>query len=678
MIHLKSIPFLKIILPYLLGLLICINFGIFQSLHLVFALVALLWLITFIFQKITTAHKAKKIIFVLLTNALLFISAFESCFVYNARININHYSNYHLFGTQNIFARVNNIPVKGERFIKVPIDVSCIQSNNQWKYSQGQSYVYIKKELAKTPNLGDILFFKANFNVINPTKNPGEFDYKAYLERQNIFSVAYPTDTIIKIQDDKFQYRPSEIGVVIKSKLIGLLRTCELSQEAFSIGAALMLGYDDEIENDILQSFSHSGTLHILSVSGMHTGVLYAILIWVFSLIDKHERYKKTRCLVIISFLILFVLITGVSPSVLRAALMLALMVLGQTFYKKGNSYNTLLFSAFIILLYNPYLIIDVGFLLSYLAVFGILYLYPLLFNRFPVQQPILKFLWSSVLISFSATLFTLPISLFYFHQFPIWFVVSNIIIIPISTALLVLTILLVALYKLVFIKTMLVVLINSLTSLMLWFTRLTDHPKFGFIDFIPFSAIDFFLLSVLICFMLIAFQLKSYKFLIASGWIGIFWILSSIICHYQQSQEKELTVFHVKRKTAYIVRIGHQVYASLHQLSDKEFQRYVKPYLLGISNLSIIQANDKIISMPHTTVTNSTWISPPKNSNSSIIIVSNNQLPEIKHLHQNKITIIADCTNSYTFVKKLKKQCAQLHIECYAINEQGSISIKL
>jgi competence protein ComEC len=112
-----------------------------------------------------------------------------------------------------------------------------------------------------------------------------------------------------------------------------------------------------------MQSFSHSGTLHILSVSGMHTGVLYAILIYVFSLFDKYDRYKKTKFVFVLSFLCLFVLITGLSPSVLRAALMLGLILFGKTFYKQGNAYNTLLFSAFLLLLINPYLVKDVGFL---------------------------------------------------------------------------------------------------------------------------------------------------------------------------------------------------------------------------------------------------------------------------------------------------------------------------
>jgi competence protein ComEC len=317
----------------------------------------------------------------------------------------------------------------------------------------------------------------------------------------------------------------------IKSKLVSILRDSELSQEAFSICSALLVGYDDEIDSEVMQSFSHSGTLHILSVSGMHTGVLYAVLIFLFSLIDKYDKYKKTKFVFIMLGLWLFVLVTGLSPSILRAALMLSLVLVGKTFYKQGNSYNTLLLSAFLLLLYNPYLIKDVGFLLSYCAVFGIMYLYPILQKLYFFENKILQTTWSGVIMSVSATVFTLPISLYFFHQFPIWFVFSNMIIIPISFLIMGAAALFLMLLQSSFHQSHFSIYHKWFNfCIMMWFAQLTDNPNYGFIDFISFSKTDFcFMTIIIILLCLMILSTKSYKQVLALCLLVITWLSFSI-----------------------------------------------------------------------------------------------------------------------------------------------------
>lgn len=681
MINFKSIPFLKILLPYTLGICCAFYFGVFKNIHVVFFSSVFLWLVAFIFQRLYKAtFYFKKGIFIFCTNILLFLLAFESCYLHNAKNNGNHYSHRVSYAEQKIVATITDIPVTTQKFIKIPVQINCIEQNNKWHYTEGNTIVYLKNDSTLKLHLGTKILLNTKFSHVNEPKNPNEFDYKMFLQNKNIFHVVYAKSLntfIVSETSSVFDY--ATFGVKIKSKLVSVLRNSGLSQQAFSISSALLVGYDDEIDSEVMQSFSHSGTLHILSVSGMHTGVLYAILVFMFSKFDKHDRYKKTKLAFVLFFLLLFILVTGLSPSVLRAGIMLSLVLIGKTFYKQGNGYNTLVLSAFLSLLVNPYLIIDVGFLLSYMAVFGIMFLYPILAKLYIFENKIVQWFWTSVLISVAATLFTLPISLYFFHQFPIWFVFSNLLIIPISMLIMLGAALFLIVYKVAFLNQILVYVINASTSIMLWLAQLTDNTSYGFIDFIPFSKIDALFMMVAIALSLIVTAQKQYKSVLILCTVFITWLSISVFNTYQQKYKNEFIVFHIKQKSVYAIRVGQTVYTNLGGITNNEFQRYVKPYLLSISNLKMVNSKSNIIKIGANAIfcnnkLNELTLAVKPN----YLLVSNNTPLQLTTNYKSKALIIADCSNSYNFTKKLKKQCQALDIPFYSVKESGAFQIQL
>lgn len=681
MINFKSVPFFKILFPYLIGIVFSFYFGSIQNLHAVFFVVLGLWGILFLAQKYDVQKVYfKKGLYILFTNLFLFTLAFESCFLYNAKNNSNHYSHYITSESQSFFATINDIPVISEKFIKLSVQINSIEANKKWHYAEGNTIIYVKNDSVLKPILGSNILVNSQFSFVNEPKNPNEFDYKTFLQNRNVFHTVYvKPESLQVISETNNSFSITQLGTKIKAHLVSVLRNSGLSQEAFSICSALLVGYDDEIESGVMQSFSHSGTLHILSVSGMHTGVLYAVLIFIFSIFDKHDRFKKTKFFFVMTFLILFVFITGLSPSVLRAALMLSLILCGKTFYKQGNSYNTLLLSAFLLLLFNPYLIKDVGFLLSYFAVFGIMYFYPILNKLYTFENKILQWLWTSVLISVAATLFTLPISLYFFHQFPIWFVFSNLIIIPISMLVMLGAFLVVLFYKIVFVNQILVYIVNASTAVMLWFAKLTDSPTYGFIDFVSFSKADLVFMTLIIFLGLIVITSKHYKHVVALCLTIIIWLSVSIYSKFEQQDEKELVVFYVKQKSVFAMRVGQNLYANFNDITEKEFQRYVKPYLLTITNLKVVHTKCNVLKLASTSIFNVNQTTPfiPQ-LNTNYIVISNDTPLELTTNYKTKPVIIADCSNSYKFVKKLKKQCALFDLRFYAIKESGALQIKL
>jgi competence protein ComEC len=680
-LNFKTIPFFKILLTYILGVAFVLKFGLFNNLHVVFISASLLVITAFLFQKYFKSNSNfKKWIYIFSIHVFLFLLAGECCFFYQAKHNVNHYSHNIIPSEQGMIGVIDDLPVVTEKFVKFSVQLKCVETNTTWHYATGNTIVYLKNDSTGNLQIGDAVFINSKFSYVNEPKNPYEFNYKAFLENKNIYHVVYAKPqqlSLLKYFPHSFSFM--QLGASIKAKVVSILRSCHLSQQAFSICTALLVGYDDEIDKDVMQSFSHSGTLHILSVSGMHTGLLYGLIIAVFLFFDKHDRYKKTKCLVVIVSLILFVVITGFSPSVLRAALMLTLVIVGKTFYKQGNAYNTLLVSAFVLLLFNPYLITDAGFLLSYFAVFGIMYLYPIIHRQYVFTNVIIQWFWNLILMSVAATVFTLPISLYFFHQFPIWFAFSNLIIIPISICLMATTALLLCCYKITFLKIGLAYIINSFTAMMLWVAQLTDNSSYGYLDYVAFSKVDVVCCVLFLLTFFLFLYTKGYRQFISLGIVIIVWLSASILINYKQLQQTELVVFSVKNKSALILRIGKHFYTDTKGLSNNEFQRFVKPYLLNYSNPTIIPINCDVLKVNETAILHTRNLSALTNDyDAKYIIVSDNKKNQLNNLHKTKPIIIADCSNNHTFVKELKKRCAKEGLVFYSVKDKGAFTIKL
>jgi len=673
----KSIPFLKITFPYVIGVLFALQYGIFNNTTTWFVCSTFLVLVSFLiyhFAKNKTAFI--KISYISSINIFLFLLAHQSFYVYNAKNDSRHYTHHISSKKQQSIVVITEVPVVSEKGMKLAVTLKFIHTNSKWQTTTGKTIIYLKKDSLHAYNIGDNLFLDTKWSYITEPKNPNEFNYKRYLENKNIFNIIYADSKhVIKYNGLGTDNSLILIGEKIKAKIVTSLRNSNLSENAFSICSALLVGFDDEIDRNVLTSFSHSGTLHILSVSGMHTGVICGIILFIFSYLDKNDKHKKIKCVVIITVLLLFTTITGFSPSVLRASLMLSLIILGKTFQKQSNSYNTLLLSAFILLVANPLLIIDVGFLLSYFAVFGIMYLFPILDSFFYVENKILKWFWSSCLISIAATIFTLPITLYFFHQFPIWFMFSNLVIIPISLLVMLFALCVFTFSKVLFFKSLFVLITNATVSLMIFFSNLTDNANYGYIDNISFNKLDVLFLSFLIVSVLLLISNKHYYYFITSLSICIAWMFVTIANNYTQLKQHELIVFNVKQKSFFATRIGNNAYCDLNKITKSDFERFIKPYLISYKKLTLIDSKKQCITINNRTFVNltSTKDVPPK-IDVNFILISNNSLVNLTDFKDSKPLIIVDGSNTYKTITKLKKQCASYHLKFYNVKENGAL----
>ena len=203
--------------------------------------------------------------------------------------------------------------------------------------------------------------------------------------------------------------------------------------ESQQIALALLLGQKGSLDKEIMDAYSETGTMHILAVSGLHVGIIYALLLLPVRGLKSTSKIRFFYLLLVVLLIWVYALLTGFSPSVVRAAAMFSLVTLGQMRKRKASIWNTLAFSALMILVIDPDVIFDIGFQLSYLAVAGIVGIQPLMVGWWLPRNSILEYFWQLATVSLAAQLVTFPLSILYFHQFPTYFLLANLLVVPLA-----------------------------------------------------------------------------------------------------------------------------------------------------------------------------------------------------------------------------------------------------
>jgi len=278
---------------------------------------------------------------------------------------------------------------------------------------------------ASTLTYGDLVVVNTTLLPIEPPKNPYEFDYGSYLANKHIHRQLRPKADRWYATGENTANGFTAFVLSIRQKALSILQTHLPEQEQFGVAAAMLLGHRAHLDAEVRQRYTLTGAMHVLAVSGMHVGLLFFMLGWV---VLPLQYFKKpwVRLVLLLSIIWLYALLTGGSPSVLRASLMFSLFALGQTMLKKPNSLNILASSALILLLIEPRQLLDVGFQLSYLAVLGIIFFYRPLVNLWPIKHKVPRYFWQGTCVSIAAQVATLPLVLFYFHQMPLYALLAN------------------------------------------------------------------------------------------------------------------------------------------------------------------------------------------------------------------------------------------------------------
>lgn len=272
---------------------------------------------------------------------------------------------------------------------------------------------------------GDQILFNQKLNELKKPVFKGQFDYSTYLKRKGIIASAYIKRSNYTLMDHQLSYR--EWPALCKKSLLQSLQKYIPSLESRSILESLILGHKYNLKPDLKQKFIDNGTLHILAISGMHMGVLAGVLLFVLNTIFPYRKQKIFIVLTTTLILFGYNAITGFPPSALRASFMITLFLIGRVLMVHSSSYNIVFATALIMLLFNPSLLVDVGFQLSFFAVLSIIYFYPIIVQLLSFENILLRLLWSMISLGISAQIGTIGLSILYFNTFTPWFWIMGI-----------------------------------------------------------------------------------------------------------------------------------------------------------------------------------------------------------------------------------------------------------
>lgn len=430
--------------------------------------------------------------------------------------------------------------------------VETLYQNKKPKVSTGDIILYFRKDSVPPPLVyGSRLLLAAPLQAIRNAGNPGSFDYKTYSLFQGITLQVYLTQNDFVIQDGTEQTAIDHFIYRSRAWVVNTLKTFIPGEKEQGLAEALLIGYKDDLDKNLVQAYSNTGVVHIIAISGLHLGLIYAILFLLTKPMKRSKRLLLPRLCIILGSLWLFSILAGAGPSVLRSALMFSLIALGESSSKKTNIYNTLAFSAFVLLCWNPFWLWDVGFQLSYAAVLSIVLFFRPVYNWFHLPNKLVDFTWKLTAVTISAQILTLPISIYHFHQMPLLFLVTNFIAVPLSSLILMGEILLCALFFLPAVAGFLGMLLSRMIFFMNSYIEGLDRLPFSTWNLLSISVLQTVLLTIFalaICYWLMEKQRLYARLAFAS--FAIFMLLRGLSFYDAYSQRK-LIVYNVPKHSA-------------------------------------------------------------------------------------------------------------------------------
>lgn len=423
--NLLQFPIIKITIWYLLGIVASYYFNFNFTLLVILTCLSVTGMIFSNFHSLKTLQNKKS--FAIFLYSALFLLGILLSTLSKETFKDKHFYNQDVFGKKTqIIATVVEKLKTSNKYYRFIIEVNQVDQ----KKSIGKLILNIKKENTTTPFIGQkIAIYDQIFPNPKPN-NPNQFDYGKYLETKNIYGQVFTKAEAIKI-NPKTSFSLRFQVAQFRETITTTLKKANFPQKELAVINALILGQQQDISADIVKDYQFAGAVHILSVSGLHVGFIVIFITFILKPIPSTKLGRTSRLLLTLLALWAFALVAGLAPSVVRSALMFSCIAYGDYLKRQSNIYNTTIASAFIILIIEPYLLFDIGFQLSYLAVLSLLLIEPIFSEFWQPKHKTARFFWKIITVSFAAQLGTLPLSLYYFHQFPGLFFITNLIVIP-------------------------------------------------------------------------------------------------------------------------------------------------------------------------------------------------------------------------------------------------------
>ncbi len=581
-----------------------------------------------------------------------------------------HYSNWHKTAEPVVIKGVISEELKPNAYAyRYFLEVQQI---NQLERKGKLLVSFSKTNTAQPPTVGTVLLVKGIIEALPKPKNPNQFDYAQYLEKSNVFHQIHLKDTNFRhlAIEKKLPYFLQKYRLYIRDNLA----KNDIPQTRLALIQALLLGQRQEIDSVSIQNYSKAGAIHILAISGLHIGILLFLFKWLLSPL-RRASHGTLQLGSLLLLLWMYALLSGLSPSVVRAVTMFSFVSIGIYLQRATNIFNTLAVSILMILLFKPSFLFEVGFQLSYSAVLAIVVLQPIMKQFWYPKNKIGNYFYQILTVSVAAQIGVLPLSLYYFHQFPGLFFVTNLVLIPLLTVILVVGIFVIITYSLhlsiPFLNWTLSETVGVMNDYVAW---IASFEKFVFSE-IPFSEFLLVVLYGVLLSLIVVVKKPSY--------LRLQWLLLALLSfqlvyfgsRLVASQSEEAILFQHSQKT--VLTLKHKKEITVFTNDTLATQQYIlknyKQSVFGkivavkeVPNVLYLSSKKLLIVDKH-----SIYKIPEK---AEIIVLTDSpkiNLERMIEYHRPEI-IVADGSNYLNRIAKWKKTCLKKNIPFHATYEKG------
>lgn len=689
------VPLLRLLLPFIAGIFWAIYFPIDIILLLCLLALALGYLFSLFFiRKEKQAQLSFSSIPALIINvALILVGAIAVYF------NSSENRNQQLNTQKQYLVRVISSPQEKTNTYSFIGEAQYGISENTPQKTSGKILYYIsKKGYDTTISYGDYILVNKIPSSTKPPQNPAEFDYAQWLSLQNIYHTTFLNKEEY-VKTDLHSGNPIfAFSFNARDYFNSVLQHYLPDSSVLGVASALVLGLRNQVDDDLINAYAHSGTIHILAVSGLHVGAIYLLLVFLTAFIPKKKWYIVAKLLIFILGLWFYALLTGLSPSVVRATVMFSFIAIGDEMGRKTNLFNSLAGAALLTLCFDPKAIFSVGFQLSYIAVAGIGLLYSSFYNLLSPKTWLLRKVWQLLCVSLAAQIATFPLTVYYFHQFPNYFLFSNVLIVPLGIIGVYLGLILLVVSPIPFLA--------SLVGKVLMFVLQTTNSIAQTIEKLPLSYSSDLYLSkwgvIAIYGFIISFfiYLKTKKYIPLS--IGIIFCIGLAVLHlernYRTAQIDQFTVYSLPNGNmafSYIKNNEAVIYTdSLLTPESKIYRQRIAPHLLqsnvgSTQNIHSLTFNGNNFSINNKGFIalhqkNILWLKEANqlnamaNTQCDVVIVDGDTKVSLKQLSERitcKQVVLSTNNKAYT-IKKWLKEAKQLDINVYDMTTRGTYQL--
>ena len=665
-----AFPLTRITISFIIGIIVGYGYEIIPKNIFLILLVGLLLFITSYF--LSKKQRANRVFFGISTYALAFVIGLTTQIIHTDSYQENNYIHY-----KNVFDNTHELTITIREKLR--------SSNYNDRYvvlikkidrseSSGRILLNIRKDSLKPPfEIGTTLRINCSLVENGIAKNPNQFDYGKYLKNKQIYAQIYTENSEIKtssiITKNAWYY-----ASVLRTKIIRNLEKSKFDKRELNVAAALILGQQQDISPDIIRDYQYAGAVHILSVSGLHIGFVLLFVSFILKPFPNTRRGAFIKLIIIIISLVSYGIIAGLAPSVVRSVVMFSFVAIGMYLRRSTNIFHTLLVSMLLILLFEPSFLFDVGFQLSYIALFFILWLQPLLAEIWKPKNKIVNYFWEILTVSFAAQIGAFPLSIYYFHQFPGLFFVTNLVVIPFISLIMGLGVLVMVLAAFDYVPLylskslewsifILNKIINSIASI-----------KQFIIQDIPFNWYLLISFYLLIISNIIWFKKPTFNKLLLAMFAVLILQITFFGTHWKIQKQEELVLFNSKKTTLISERKGENV--TLYQNGKEVKSQAINSYVMG--NFSEIKATKKLENLlffkgNKILILDSVGVYP-RNMQPDILVLTQSPKINLERLFQDlkpKI-VVANATNYKTYIQLWKATCLKKKIPFHATSEKG------